>query len=757
LFNRLDMFYLSAMYRALLVILILGAASSYAADRAWPVKGQIELSSGFCDFRVGHFHGGIDVRTGGVEGRKVFSPVDGYIWRIRYSYYGYGKALYIKDHNGYLYVFGHLSCLADKLEKWVKAEQYRVKQYCLDRQFNPDSLPVKRGELVAYSGQTGAGPPHFHFEIRDPSNRPLNPLISGFELSDAIAPVIEGVEFIYCDSGSLFPDGSRHHFRPAKWDRKRGKYVLDSVAFIQAPVGFEVKALDKMIPRGRSLNIYKARLFIDNNPYYELVFDKYDYNETRMVDLSYDYSAAVENDDSRYLLYDPEGRDFSGGKSFQPEGGIFAVSSEEDYGLHEARIEVYDASGNSSELDFGFYMASPGDMLHPEQVDDTTFHFHTEAPTNPADIGYVVLYGISGAGGWRRLEAGRVQREDINDFRIALPSGRGKLDAFRMRVVGRSGWIKDDCYIILNSKSSPKYELDYELKDGGILFKIAASGPYAFPPEAGIVYADGYTARIGALPVTPGKFAAFYKNRQISSRIIRLEVFDGMDRISDFKDVALTLIANIGNEKIDAGGGEFTVSFNKESLFSPAYIEVNHLSGWLPGQKDIISPVYSIKPEIMSLVGDIAVSFKTPENEETRNVGLCRMIKRSGWQWTKAEKSDNRQFSKMSQIGAYALLRDTRAPEVSKIYPGDQKTINSSYPEIKCNITDDLSGIEDDGNISISLDGHWLIPEYDPEQAILKTAPDRKLSQGKHQLEIMVSDRAGNSRMIKTAFYVKTK
>ncbi len=167
---------LSAIVKALLILLLLSGLSAFSGDRSWPVKGEISLSSSFCDFRPGHFHGGIDIRTDGKEGRKVYSPVEGYIWRIRYSYIGYGKGLYVKDSHGFIYVFGHLSRLSKRLENIVRPYQYENRKYYCDLYFKPDSIPVKSGELIGFSGQTGYGAPHIHFEIRNPGNMPLNPL-----------------------------------------------------------------------------------------------------------------------------------------------------------------------------------------------------------------------------------------------------------------------------------------------------------------------------------------------------------------------------------------------------------------------------------------------------------------------------------------------------------------------------------------------------------------------------------------------------
>ena len=181
------------------------------------MKGDIDLSSGYGDYRSGgRFHVGLDLRTGGQIGAKVYSPVDGHVWRVRMSYRGYGKGLYLKGDDGPIYVFGHLSGFNETIQRAVTDEQFRQKRYFVDLQFPADSIPVKAGQLIAYSGQTGAGGPHLHFEKRTGDNIPLNPFNHGFRLGDRTPPTFKRVGIHLLDDRSLFSGGLREIFLPVK-------------------------------------------------------------------------------------------------------------------------------------------------------------------------------------------------------------------------------------------------------------------------------------------------------------------------------------------------------------------------------------------------------------------------------------------------------------------------------------------------------------------------------------------------------------
>ena len=74
-----------------------------------PLNIPIVLSGSFGELRSNHFHAGLDIKTQGKQGLKVFAAADGYVSRIKVQQFGYGKAIYITHPNGFTSVYGHLS------------------------------------------------------------------------------------------------------------------------------------------------------------------------------------------------------------------------------------------------------------------------------------------------------------------------------------------------------------------------------------------------------------------------------------------------------------------------------------------------------------------------------------------------------------------------------------------------------------------------------------------------------------------------
>ena len=96
-------------------------------------------------------------------------------------------------------------------------------------------------------------------------------------------------------------------------------------------------------------------------------------------------------------------------------------------------------------------------------------------------------------------------------------------------------------------------------------------------------------------------------------------------------------------------------------------------------------------------------------------------------------------------------------PKIKNLNISDGRTYNDFTPIIRFIIEDTVSGIEDDRDIIIKLDGKWLIPEYDPETNRCFAQPMEPLKAGKHHLGIMITDRVGNLTEYYLNFFIKGK
>ena len=117
-----------------------------------PLDIPLELSGTFGELRSNHFHAGLDIKTQGKVGFKVFAVADGYISRIKVQQYGYGKTIYITHPNGYTSVYGHLSKFNTKIDAYVKRIQYKKENYETGNIFpKKEAFILKKGQIIAFS------------------------------------------------------------------------------------------------------------------------------------------------------------------------------------------------------------------------------------------------------------------------------------------------------------------------------------------------------------------------------------------------------------------------------------------------------------------------------------------------------------------------------------------------------------------------------------------------------------------------------
>ncbi len=161
-------------------LLILPLLGTHPNLMDWPLGYLTRITSQFCEYRGVRFHGGVDFSTYRKRGLPVRAAADGYIYRIKFSHAGLGKALYIKHSGGLITVYGHLLRFENRrlhLEDIVARLQRKTGKKYFGDYYLEKPLYVRKGQVIAYSGSSGAGPAHLHFEVRKGETRPVNPLV----------------------------------------------------------------------------------------------------------------------------------------------------------------------------------------------------------------------------------------------------------------------------------------------------------------------------------------------------------------------------------------------------------------------------------------------------------------------------------------------------------------------------------------------------------------------------------------------------
>lgn len=256
-----------------------------------PLDIPLDLSGSFGELRNNHFHSGIDLKTKGVEGLPVYAVADGYVSRIKISTWGYGKAIYITHPNGYTSVYGHLQKANGNIEDLVHKKHYEKESFEIELFLKPSELPVKKGEVIAFSGNSGgSGGPHLHFEIRDTkSELIINPLLFGYDklVVDKYKPKVNSI-LVYPLNDTI---AVNNEFMPQAISlsvNDEGTYVTHKVASNGA-IGFGMNVFDNMTNAYNKNGIYKVSTFVNGVPYFSYKFDTFSFDESKHINYFIDY------------------------------------------------------------------------------------------------------------------------------------------------------------------------------------------------------------------------------------------------------------------------------------------------------------------------------------------------------------------------------------------------------------------------------------------------------------------------------------
>ncbi|MFV8466680.1 M23 family metallopeptidase [Flavobacterium sp. LB1P62] len=311
-----------------------------------PLDVPMQLSGNFGELRPNHFHAGFDLKTQQKEGLKVYAVADGYISRIKISTFGNGKAIYITHPNGYTSVYGHLQRANDGIEVYNKKSHYALKSFEIELFPKPEELIVKKGQIIAFSGNTGGSEgPHLHFEIRDTkTEKIINPMFFGFDknIKDTKKPVISSVYVYPLDTKTSV----NHSKRPLLLNlslQKNGTYLSEKVV-ANGKIGFGITAVDYDDVSFNKNGLFKVQSFYNGKPNFGYQFDTYSFDDMRYVNALIDYSKYKKTQQRIQKLF------------MKNKYGLSIIQAGENNGIISVvpnltsvyRVEVSDFYGNKS-------------------------------------------------------------------------------------------------------------------------------------------------------------------------------------------------------------------------------------------------------------------------------------------------------------------------------------------------------------------------------------------------------------------------
>lgn len=316
---------------------------------ALPLDIPLYLSANYGEIRTNHFHSGIDIKTQGVIGKAVYSIDDGYVSRVFVSPSGFGKALYIVHPDGKTSVYGHVERFSDEIDAYVYEQQYAQKSFRVDLTPPKDQFKVKRGDLVAYSGNRGSsGGPHLHLELRDQWQRPYNMLSNRILIvADTIPPAPVTLYYVEVDTVSDVPV---HRVVERITPKRVGKneYVISQSIQIGKQGYFAVEVSEKKNGTDNPMGVYRMQGEWDGKPYFEMTIEQIPFTQNRFSNTVALYSESRSKRNGVYRLYLSPNNPLSIYKGVVSRGVLVPVSGK----IHEVKIRMEDDCGNSSVLAF---------------------------------------------------------------------------------------------------------------------------------------------------------------------------------------------------------------------------------------------------------------------------------------------------------------------------------------------------------------------------------------------------------------------
>jgi hypothetical protein len=730
----------------------------------------LRLTGTFGEHRSGHIHTGVDFSTGGRTGMPVLAVASGSIVRVRAGAFGYGRALYLQTDPGPLAVYGHLQRFAPELETHLRRRQEAQGEFEIDFHVEPGRFRFERGDTIAFSGATGSGPPHLHFELRD-GETPFNPLVAGLDVADLDGPAI-GPVALRALAADGWADGGC-----------AGTLLLPAQGApeVWGPIGVECRIIDRSGTTGARLSPWIVRLFLDGEPLFARRFQRLDFRRGREVGRIYGRLLREEGPFSLRLYRWPAGAS----PDQAEEWGLSGIAGCDALvpGMHTFCLEVEEATGFRAEASWdvdvrppllpvewkaarvgreewqlGLRLAEPVDTLRlPLLMTWETFD------GRPAD-------GRTASGREPGIWSPLGQGWFAAPIRTAVPlivrvtdaAERPVLPPIRVGAKGNESiWPGED-------------DLDVSIHEGMVCFEILPPEPLPGLPEVSLQLIGGTTVplQLRGVAGTGGWLYAIDHGSfvGVSRRLILRLPGIGEDLSIPLRGLIGVAESAMDPEMILLDGGRLTLLPGPDSFYGPVMLRVTlrdagdslmtslvddegtvawRASEERPGARlKLLAPIAQIEPAWWPLRDPILVRF-SPEallpmpEESSRRWGLYRLDDEGDWSWVGRKEVPGGIGAPVSRLGIFAILEDPLPPRAYAPEPQPDAVLSTVPGALRVRVDEIGSGF-DPRDADILLDGRMLLAVWDVDEKVLWAEVAEPLGSGNHSWEVRIVDRMGN-------------